>query len=201
MKNKIFLIIVVLCVVDSKAARSWPSSRESLYNSKDQLGDLFALSELLSDVSDKNDIPVQADVTSTLNLSIEDSDISNDEIQFNTAELNILRDNEDQGRPDKVYKEEDQEIDQAESTKTDEAQDDDDGEEDKEEDIEEEEQHYNDDTDIIRRLMIKNDTDVYLQSFVIFLSGLVFGAAVSFFFMSIKNRYRDLKEVQLVLDP
>lgn len=165
----------------------------------------MSLAELYKQVAadeDANSIPVQSETEAPPTEEIDDQLITGAEIQFNTAELNILRDNEEQpDSGDEVHKKEDQKVGQEHPAQVDAAKDVDDGEEDKEEDIEEEEERYNDDTDIIRSLMVKNDNDVYLQSFVIFLSGFVLGGAISFFFMSIRNRYRDLKEIQLVLDP
>lgn len=161
---------------------------------------LLSLSEFYNQLSDddNNDITVQSEIIS--NEDTADQLITGTEIQFDTAELNILRDNEDSNTPDPVHKKEDQKVGQEQPAKAAEAKDDDDGEKDQEEDIEEEEERYDDDTDMIRRLMVENENDIYLQSFMIFLSGFVLGGAISFFFMTIKNRYRDLKEPQLVLE-
>ncbi|KAL5287368.1 hypothetical protein ACFFRR_008332 [Megaselia abdita] len=206
MKNKLVLALVVLFVFEASAVK-WenidPSDieipslkeRQIALNKFIRDNQVLSLSELYNDDSD-DVIPIQFEITNT-----DDQSINKAEILFNNAELNILRDNEESSSSDKVHKKEDQKVGQEKSAQISEALDDDDGEEDKEEDIEEEEERYDDDTAIIRSLMIKNDSDVYLQSFVIFISGFVLGGAISFFFMSIKNRYRDLKEAQLVLEP
>lgn len=211
MKFKVFLALVLLFVVHV-SSEEWDLNDPSdiLYKLKEgefnnQLNKLFRDGKLLSwsemykkAVDDSNEVPAQSETI--INEDGDDQLFTTAEIQFNTAELNILRDNEEPDTSNQVHKEEDKKVNQEKSAQINEAKDDDDGEEDKEEDIEEEEERYSDDTDIIRSRMIKNDSDIYLQALVIFVCGFVLGGAISFFFMSIKNRYGNLKEVQLVLD-
>lgn len=215
MKHKLILALVVSFVFGA-CAKEWDDipqddfysslgdvrlSRQAAWNKFIRDHKLLSWADFsnqqLSD-EDNNDITVESKIITTEDSG--DQLITGAEIQFDTSELNILRDNEDSNTADTVHKKEDQKVGQEQQAKTVEAEDDDDGEKDEEEDIEEEEERYDDDTDMIKRKMVETENDIYLQSFMIFVSGFVLGGAISFFFMTIKNRYRDLKEPQLVLE-
>lgn len=225
MKHKLVFALAVVFVVKASAEEYYldSNSNEDLNNWYNSLNEAraiapvhkqFALLQLMKKIQSlplselnqlpedeiNNDIPVRSEFITTNDEST-DQLITGAEIKFDTAELNILRDNDEANASDQVHKKEDQKVGQEQPAEIGEVKDDDDGEEDKEEDIEEEEERYDDDTDLIRKIMVESESDIYLQSFVIFVSGFVLGGAISFFFMSVRNRYRDMKEVQLVLEP